>query len=197
MTNLIFPDFIPRQHSIYEGMAGSADEKNKAMWRLMLVGHLFGMASTYAYPSQKKRLISEQVGELALLPIGWDGEGASTIDSFAIAIAKNAISFLSDAVLLPEFSPNPNGTISFYWSWPHGHAELEIGRTRFSWVVVEKRESGIPLITSCSGSADSLNRPDGLSDLARALNPVSSSPLTNPTSKISISSVWTVNPFSL
>lgn len=45
----------------------------------------------------------------------WDGAGAYPIDSAAVSMASQLIQALPDDVSLPEFAPEPDGSVSFDW----------------------------------------------------------------------------------
>lgn len=46
---------------------------------------------------------------------GWDGEGAAAIDSNAILMAERFLRALPDGIPMPEFAPEPDGSISVDW----------------------------------------------------------------------------------
>lgn len=139
------------------------------IWKQFFAPHCSESGRAFFYPEYKKNKITEQIQSLSALPEGWDGEAGLAIDLQAIATAKNVLNYLSGAFPLPDFCPNPNGTISFYWDLMDSYGELEIGRTRFSWVVFGNKKSKTPSVTSCSGDCASLNRGEGFGDLLQAL----------------------------
>lgn len=124
--------------------------------------------STSIYQTQKKHALAESIRELADLEENWDGEGGSPVALEAIERAVLLLSVMNEAVPLPEFSPNPNGTLSLYWNVPHGSAELEIGRTRHSWALADVAGT---VTTFCSGDNRALDNPASLMDLLAALTP--------------------------
>ncbi|MBO1748884.1 hypothetical protein [Stenotrophomonas indicatrix] len=121
--------------------------------------------SIHAFAS-KVALLSEIKG-FGDLPEDWDGEGAAPIASQAISTATQFVELMGGTMSTPIAYPNPNGTITLAWRWRTGRAELEIGKTRHSWIVVDK-SPGYARRTSCSG--DNERVPElGMSDLARAI----------------------------
>jgi hypothetical protein len=46
---------------------------------------------------------------------GWDGENASPIDSNAVLMAERFLRALPDGIPMPEFAPEPDGSISLDW----------------------------------------------------------------------------------
>ncbi len=108
-----------------------------------------------------------EIEELGDLEENWDGEGASPISRSTIDAATSFIRNLRGAIHVPSVYPNPNGTLTLSWRWKSGRAELEIGRTRYSWLVVD-RSAGKPRKTHCSG--DSRKVPNlGMTDLGSAI----------------------------
>jgi hypothetical protein len=46
---------------------------------------------------------------------GWDGEGAIGVDPIAVRLAERLIRALPEDLPLPEFTPDPDGSISLDW----------------------------------------------------------------------------------
>lgn len=46
---------------------------------------------------------------------GWDGAGATPMDPIAISLARRFVRALPDGIPLPEFAPEPDGSISVDW----------------------------------------------------------------------------------
>lgn len=46
---------------------------------------------------------------------GWDGDAACAINPIAVFVAENFIRALPDSVPLPEFAPEPDGSLSLDW----------------------------------------------------------------------------------
>lgn len=85
----------------------------------------------------------------------WDGEGASSIPREATQAGIGLIRALTGTMLVPSAYPNPNGTLTLYWSLCSGHAELEIGRTRFSWLTFSNTLSSARTVTG-GGATENL-----------------------------------------
>lgn len=70
------------------------------------------------------------------LPDDWDGFKAAAISPEAVNHALSAITILRGHAkpidVVPDISPETNGTISMQWESSGGHAHLEIGRTRYA-----------------------------------------------------------------
>lgn len=98
----------------------------------------------------------------------WDGYGALALAPETKENALKAIERMLLEAPSPEFSPNPNGTISFEWATNNGSAHLEIGRTKFSFYV--RPGVGNPIFFE--GAADQVSRLHG-SLLADVLFPLS------------------------
>ncbi len=102
------------------------------------------------YASAAAIELIREIESFSSLPEDWDGEGALEIAPAAVRTAIQFIQRLTPSTSLPVAYPNPNGTLTLFWRWRDGRAELEIGRTRHSWVVVD-RSGSTPKRTSCSG----------------------------------------------
>ncbi|MBL8574947.1 MAG: hypothetical protein JNM13_14820 [Hyphomicrobiaceae bacterium] len=72
-----------------------------------------------------------QLEEICSLAKGWDGFDAFPIHPATGANASLALNAFVRAGLVPELTPNSNGTISFEWSSHAGEAYIEIGRSRY------------------------------------------------------------------
>lgn len=131
--------------------------------------------------------LQAEIRSFGKLADDWDGEGAIPVSGQAIEAAAQFIELMAGTMSPPLAYPNPNGTITLAWRWRVGRAELEIGKTRHSWIVVD-RSPGNCKRTSCSG--DNSRVPElGLSDLAKAIaNSTSADPLT--TVAVSMRHTW-------
>ncbi len=85
------------------------------------------------------------LSELENLPENWDGYGALQIHPDTITNSKDVLPKLLRFAPGPDIFPNPNGTISFEWASEHGSAHLEIGKTRFSFLVKPAGGAALPL----------------------------------------------------
>jgi hypothetical protein len=69
---------------------------------------------------------------------GWDGEDAAAIDSVAVWSAQRFVRALPDGMPLPEFSPEPDGSISLDWIQSRNRLfSMSIGRSNrvaYAWV---------------------------------------------------------------
>ena len=59
--------------------------------------------------SQLAALATECAGQ------GWDGENAAAIDSGAVLMAERFLRALPDGIPMPEFAPEPDGSVSLDW----------------------------------------------------------------------------------
>jgi len=155
------------------------------LFNMQRQAYVASRSSTSWYQLHKKHALSESIAQLSKLEHDWDGEGAVAIAAPAISVALSLIEMMPETFPLPEFSPNPNGTISLYWSLPHGSAELEFGRTRYSWAIVD---SAGKASTICSGE----NRVFDLTllDLLSALAPSRSVRGTPPLTTLAMRHEW-------
>lgn len=68
---------------------------------------------------------------------GWDGEGAVAMNPRAVSIAQDFIRALPDGFPLPEFAPEPDGSVSLDWTASrHRRFTLSIGsrnRLAYAW----------------------------------------------------------------
>ena len=46
---------------------------------------------------------------------GWDGEDASALNPIAVLVAESFLRALPDGIPLPEFAPEPDGSVSLDW----------------------------------------------------------------------------------
>jgi hypothetical protein len=69
---------------------------------------------------------------------GWDGDGAAGIDPVAVSLTTRFVRALPDTIPLPEFAPEPDGSISVDWiRSPHRMLSLSIGRSdrlAYAWL---------------------------------------------------------------
>jgi hypothetical protein len=69
---------------------------------------------------------------------GWDGEGATGIDPIAVRSAERFVRALPEDVPLPEFTPDPDGSISLDWIQSRNRLlSLSIGgtdRLAYAWL---------------------------------------------------------------
>ncbi len=69
---------------------------------------------------------------------GWDGDQACAIDQFAIQTATDFVRALPESFPLPEFAPEPDGSISLDWiESRHRLFSLSIGKTNrlaYAWL---------------------------------------------------------------
>ena len=75
------------------------------------------------------------IEKLAFPEANWDGYGALPVSKEAKANALRALTRLETTAPFPAVSPNPNGTLSFEWETEFGIGQLEIGRTRYSFLI--------------------------------------------------------------
>jgi|GEM_PF-5507334 hypothetical protein len=111
--------------------------------------------------------LESEIRSFLSLQENWDGEGAAPISAEVIDNCLRFLGGLDSGWLVPEAYPNTNGTISLCWRWPGGRATMEIGRTRFSWVVVNEQDPDSQPVT-CSGDAQAVSDM-GVKDLFAAI----------------------------
>ncbi|HSD17483.1 MAG TPA: hypothetical protein VLC71_09550 [Thermomonas sp.] len=165
---------MPRQHSNHDA--------------LNVLRHMTLLSTSTAWHQhQGKQIAIFAIKRLTNLPAGWDGEGGSEIAVEAISTATALLTNMPDNIPAPDISPNPNGTVSLIWSLPHGVAEMEIGRTRHSWVLLNREGKASH---NCSGDNQVFfghNQP--MADLIRALLPHGQA-TTPPLSSYSMAIRW-------
>jgi hypothetical protein len=84
-----------------------------------------------AYRSETK----EEIDQLESLEANWDGYDADAISEQACGAARSFLASLPSSFETPDLSPNPTGTISMEWTTTGGKAQLELGKTKFSFYV--------------------------------------------------------------
>lgn len=91
--------------------------------------------------AREKAKIKDYLSLVSKFEENWDDEGALKISDQVLRLVDNVIEYIgSDHLIsLPEVEANPNGTISMYWYWSNGRAEIEVGLRTFSWVVFSMR----------------------------------------------------------
>ncbi len=91
---------------------------------------LFGGKSTAIF---RLREVADECAEE-----GWDGNGAHPIDHLAIRIAERIVRALPDGIALPEFAPEPDGSVSLDWiQSPNCLFSISVGGTNrlgFAWL---------------------------------------------------------------
>ena len=77
----------------------------------------------------------------------WNGEGAEPIAQLAASLAADFVRALPDGVPLPEFAPEPDGSISLDWIQSrHRLFSLSVGSTNrlaFAWLDGADRGHGV------------------------------------------------------
>ena len=124
------------------------------------------------------QIADEQLREICSLDPNWDGYGGLPIHGETARIAKVALQVFQHFSIVPEITPNPNGTISLEWSSPRGRAHLEVGKSRYVGIVRPNANADIPL----SGNASELAARDinyVSATIAAALFPPQSVPVSS------------------
>jgi hypothetical protein len=83
------------------------------------------------------------LNEFSNLPLNWDGYGALPVADETSANAKSALQTALAGAPAADIAPNPNGTITFGWTTDRGMAQLEIGKTKYSFFCKPKGASSI------------------------------------------------------
>jgi len=69
---------------------------------------------------------------------GWDGEAAAGMNSLAVSTAQDFVRALPEGLPLPEFAPEPDGSVSLDWTASqHRRLTLSIGnsnRLAYAWL---------------------------------------------------------------
>lgn len=69
---------------------------------------------------------------------GWDGEGSAGVSAVALAHAKSVIRAMPEGLPLPEFAPEPDGSVSLEWAVSrHRRLMVSVGeadRLAYAWV---------------------------------------------------------------
>jgi hypothetical protein len=77
----------------------------------------------------------------------WDGNGASAIHPLAVRIAEDFVRALPDAIPLPEFAPEPDGSISLDWIQSRNRLfSLSVGasnRLAYAWLDGSDKGHGV------------------------------------------------------
>jgi hypothetical protein len=95
---------------------------------------------------QSEALFGEKASALAAVAAleaecalrGWDGDDAEAVSSIAAASAKRFVRSMPNGVPLPEFAPEPDGSISLDWIHsPTQVFSISVGRTNrlaYAWL---------------------------------------------------------------
>ncbi|MEI7732811.1 MAG: hypothetical protein WCO56_24780 [Verrucomicrobiota bacterium] len=79
----------------------------------------------------------------------WDGNGANAINPLSIMIAEQFVRMLPDGMPLPDFSPDPDGSISLDWIQSRNRLfSLSIGnssRLAYAWLDGADKGHGVAL----------------------------------------------------
>ena len=80
---------------------------------------------------------------------GWDGEAAVAIDPVAVLWAERFVRALPDGMPLPEFAPEPDGSISLDWIRSRNRLfSLSIGRSnRLAYAWLDGADKGHGVVT--------------------------------------------------
>ncbi len=94
----------------------------------------------------KKAAALSQLAALATecAALGWDGGDAAAIDPAAILLARHFVRALPENMPLPEFAPEPDGSISLDWIQSRDRLfSLSIGRSnRLAYAWLDGTDSG-------------------------------------------------------
>ncbi|HEV7401557.1 MAG TPA: hypothetical protein VGO11_01475, partial [Chthoniobacteraceae bacterium] len=86
---------------------------------------------------------SDALSQIAMLAagcaeVGWDGGHASPIDALAVRTASDLVRALPEGLPLPEFAPEPDGSLSLDWIVSrHRLFSMSVGRTNrlaYAWL---------------------------------------------------------------
>jgi hypothetical protein len=97
----------------------------------------------------EKALALSRLAELAAdcAQQGWDGQDALAIDPIALLSAKRFIRALPGGIPLPEFAPEPDGSISLDWiQSPNRLFSLSVGhsnRLAYAWLDGTDKAHGV------------------------------------------------------
>ena len=104
---------------------------------------------------RSQALFGEKASALATLAaleaecaaFGWDGDGADAVSPIAAAAAKRFVRALPDGLPLPEFAPEPDGSISLDWiRSPTQLFSLSVGRSNrlaYAWLDGSDKGHGV------------------------------------------------------
>lgn len=132
-------------------------------------------AVIFALPARTEA--RELLDQFKTLEENWDGYGALKISEEAYNTASMFIKNLPPTITSPEISPNPNGTITLEWETNTSSAQLEVGRTTYSFFLRPTQGKK----TYMQGAASEVPPVIGL--LATLQKPTTSTP---PTSEIKV-----------
>lgn len=103
---------------------------------------------------------------------GWDGNGAEPISQAAASLAVDLIRALPDGVALPEFAPEPDGSISLDWIQSRSRLfSLSVGtssRLAYAWLDGEDRGHAVAAFDGATVPWRVLEEIRGIMDYANA-----------------------------
>jgi hypothetical protein len=124
----------PEANAVYKAATDVAESAERSV-------ALFGEKATAL--SQLAKLVTECADR------GWDGENAAAIDPVAVIVANHFLRALPDDIPLPEFAPEPDGSISLDWIESRNRLfSLTIGRgirLAYAWLDGADKGHGIAL----------------------------------------------------
>jgi hypothetical protein len=113
-----------------------------------------------------------QLNEICALSRGWDGYDALPIHPDTAVSARVALSAFTNIGVMPELTPNPNGTISFEWTGDFGDSHIEVGKSRYVGIVYLRDEGKYPFVgANSSGEIFRREMQDFAAFVAAALFP--------------------------
>jgi hypothetical protein len=108
-----------------------------------------GLDTSSALPFFEGIQAVENIRSFAELQDNWADEGSLAPSQDVLRHAEQIAKQMAMSIGFAEISAMPNGTIAFDWDTERGSANLEIGKTRFSFYI--KTEDGFyPLSGPCS-----------------------------------------------
>lgn len=118
---------------------GSAISPESAAARLSAIAVVESGERSHALFGGKAGAISElQALANECAEAGWDGEAAAGLDPLAVSTTQDFVRALPDGFPMPEFAPEPDGSISLDWTASrHRRFTLSIGSSRrlaYAWL---------------------------------------------------------------
>jgi hypothetical protein len=110
---------------------------------LRVVPQFWRTTSAAALPAVEAS--NAQFSAICSLTGNWDGYGGLPLHLDTQGFAKRALSVFQQHRIIPDLTPNPNGTISFEWSSALGTAHFELGRNRYVGIIRPNASPDMPV----------------------------------------------------
>jgi hypothetical protein len=123
----------------------------KRFFNWVIDQHVYGLTTSPCDRLSRAKIIGEPhqnvLADLVFAEAGWDGNEAAPIDSVAVRTAAEFIRAMPNDLPLPEFAPEPDGSISLDWIQSRNRLfSLSVGSTNrlaYAWLDGSDKGHGV------------------------------------------------------